>query len=518
LLAVALGSLLLNLVGLGASPLWDQDETKYAQVAREILWTGDWLTLHWNGQPWFVHPPLYFWLVAATAKVLGLTEFTARVWSALFGAGAVLLTGLLAQGWFSARAGWLAALVLATTLQWFAQSRLAVFDSVLVFWMLGTLLGFSAGIRGSRGGYLWAFACAGLGTLTKGPVAALVPGLAALVYLAWRRELGKLRQVPWVAGLAVYTVLGLGWYAAGFLRHGRPFVDSVLGYYTVNRFVGVVENQAGPVWYYVPVLLLGGLPWNSFWVLWPRLLRGGAEVMPAVWCAVVFAFFSAAQTKLPNYVLSFYPLAAVATGAALDAFWERPWDLRPGFWGLGAVWLVFCAAVAAYGLWLYPTEARALWAVLAVPLGVLGAGLLGAALLGSRGGTAAAVKALAAGAVLFFLSLVWWVLPEVDRYRPHREVGAAAAAWTGGEELRVAYRIPNSLVFYSRRTWRAYLDPEPVRRELCGAGRARAVLLAPADAAGDLGPLVGQLRRLQELRGWVLLEKPQGQVLRCPSR
>jgi hypothetical protein len=128
------------------------------------------------------------------------------------------------------------------------------------------------------------------------------------------------------------------------------------------------------------------------------------------------------------------------------------------------------------------------------------------------------VKALAAGTVLFFLSLVWWVLPEVDRYRPHREVGAAAAAWTGGEELRVAYRIPNSFVFYSRRTWRAYLDPEPVRRELCGAGRARAVLLAPADAAGDLGPLVGQLRRLQELRGWVLLEKPQGQVLRCPSR
>jgi hypothetical protein len=182
------------------------------------------------------------------------------------------------------------------------------------------------------------------------------------------------------------------------------------------------------------------------------------------------------------------------------------------------VWLVFCAAVAAYGLWLYPTEARALWAVLAVPLAVLGAGLLGATVLGLRGKTVAAVKALAAGTVLFFLSLVWWVLPEVDRYRPHREVAAAAAGWTRGDELRVAYRIPNSLVFYSGRTWRAYLEPEPVRRELCGAGSTRAVLLAPTDAAEDLGALVGQLRRLQELRGWVLLEKPQGRVLRCPSR
>ncbi|MDR7581684.1 MAG: phospholipid carrier-dependent glycosyltransferase, partial [Armatimonadota bacterium] len=241
-LAVVAGTLALNLARLGASKLWDQDETKYAQVAREILWTGDWLTLRWNGDPWFVHPPLYFWLVAATARFFGLTEFTARVWSAVFGAGAVALTALLGRAWFSPRAGWLAGLVVATTLQWFAQSRLAVFDSVLVFWMLGTLLGFWTGYRGRRTGYLAAFVCAGLGTLTKGPVAAVLPGLVALAYLAWRRELRRLREIPWAAGLALYGLVGLSWYAAGYLRHGAPFLRSVLGYYTVHRFVGVVEN------------------------------------------------------------------------------------------------------------------------------------------------------------------------------------------------------------------------------------------------------------------------------------
>jgi len=513
---VVAGSLLLNLIALGASPLWDQDETKYAQVAREILWTGDWVTLHWNGQPWFVHPPLYFWLVAATARVWGLTEFTARVWSAVFGAGAVALTALLGRAWFSPRAGWLAGLVLATTLQWFAQSRMAVFDSVLVFWMLGALLGFWEGYRGRRAGYLAAFACAGLGTLTKGPVAAVVPGLVAFLYLAGRRELRRLREVPWAAGLAVYAVLGLGWYAAGTLQHGEPFLRSVLGYYTVHRFVGVVENQSGPVWYYVPVLLVGGLPWNAFWLSWPQLVRRGTQPLPLLWCAVVFAFFSAAGTKLPNYVLGFYPMAAVATGAAVDAAWEQARGLRAGLWALVGTWALFCGAVAAYGLWLYPAEFRALLPVLGPPLAVLGAAAAVCAAVGLRGRVREAVAVLAAGTVAFFLLLVLWVLPEVDRYRPHREAFTSAAAWTRGDEVRVAYRAPNSVVFYSGRTWRAYSDPEPVRREVCAAGPARVVLVAPSDRLADLHPTVGGFERREEVQGWTVLEKPAGRPAPCP--
>lgn len=513
---MVLASLALSLLGLGASPLWDQDEAKYAQVAREILWTGDWLTLHWNGQPWFVHPPLYFWLVAATAHLAGLGEFTARVWSAVFGAGSVALTALLGREWFSPRAGWLAGLVLATSLQPFAQSRLAVFDSVLVFWMLLALLGFWKGYRGRPGGYLLAFAAAGVGTLTKGPVAAAIPGLVAFLYLAGRRELGRLREVPWAAGLALYAAVGLSWYAVGFVRHGKPFVDSVLGYYTVHRFLGVVESQAGPVWYYVPVLLLGGLPWNAFWLGWPRVLREGAQPLPVLWCAAVFVFFSAAGTKLPNYVLSFYPMAAVATGAVLDAGWQRPRDLRGSFAALGAFWLVFCGAVAAYGLRLHPAEFRVLLPALAPGLGAFGLALAAAAVLGLRGRVPTAVAVLAAGTVAFFLLLVWRVVPEVDRHRVHREVASAAAAWTRGDEVRVAYWAPASLVFYSGRTWRAYLDPDRVRQEVCGAARSRVVLVAPEDRLVDLQPWVAGLDRRQEVRGWVVLEKPAGQTVRCP--
>ncbi len=511
-------SLLASLVGLGASPLWDQDETKYAQVAREVLWTGDWITLHWNGQPWFVHPPLYFWLVAATAWLFGLSEFTARLWSSLFGTGSVILTYLLGRAWFSHRAGVLAGLVLCTTIQWFAQARLAVFDTVLVFWMLAAVVGVWAGLRGRRAGYLAAFAFAGLGTLTKGPVAAVLPGLAVVLYLGWRKELGRLREVPWGWGLVLYAVLGLSWYAAGYLRHGRPFLDSVLGYYTVHRFVGVVENQAGPWWYYGPVLLLGGVPWNAFWplaALW--LLRRAQPCFPLVWCGLVFVFFSAAQTKLPNYILSFYPMAAVATGAFLDAHLDRPRALRAGFGGAGALWLVFCGAVAAYGLLWYPQQAGELLPALGAALGVFGLGAAAGAWWAVRGDARAALKALSAGTVLLFAVLVGWVLPEVDRYRPLREVGAAAASWARPGDVRVGYRIPNGVVFYSGLTWKAYLDTEPVWRELCRAGAARTLVVAPVSERAALASLNAGLRLLQEVGGYGVWEKPAGRRVPCPT-
>jgi 4-amino-4-deoxy-L-arabinose transferase-like glycosyltransferase len=511
-------SLLLNLMRLGASPLWDQDETKYAQVAREVLWTGDWMTLHWNGSPWFVHPPLYFWLVAATGWLFGLGEFTARVWSALFGTGSVVLTYFLGRAWFSHRAGLLAGLVLCTTLQWFAQARLAVFDTVLVFWMLASVVGFWAGLQGSRAGYLAAFACAGLGTLTKGPVAALVPGLVALAYLAWRRELGRLREVPWLWGLALYAALGLSWYAVGYLRHSSPFLASVLGYYTVHRFVGVVENQSGPWWYYVPVLLLGGVPWNAFWPLaavW--LVRRAQPAFPLVWCGFVFAFFTAAQTKLPNYVLGFYPMAAVATGALLDSHLDRPHALRWGFWGAAALWLVFCGAVAAYGLLWYPRQTRELLGPLVVALGVFGVGVGGGAWWAFRGDARAALGALCAATAALFAVLVAWVSPQLDRYRPLREVGAAAASWARPGDVRVGYRIPNGVVFYSGLTWRAYLDVEPVRQELCRAGPARALVVAPTSERAALSSLGFALRLLQEVGGYAVWEKPRGWRVSCPA-
>ena len=510
---------------LGSSPLWDQDEAKYAGIAREILRTGDWITLHWNGEPWFVHPPLYFWLVAATGKWIGGTEFVARFWSAVPGALGVGLTGLLGRELFGPDCGLLSAFVLSTTLQWWAQARLAVFDPLLVLWMLLSLLGFWRGYaRGERQGYLIAFVASGLGTLTKGFVAAVVPGATGLLFLALRRELHRLREIPWVPGLLSYAVLGCGWYAVQTVLHGEPFLRTALGYYTLNRYVGVVEGQSGPVWYYVPVLILGLVPWTAF------LVRACSEAVRAradprllfllTWLGFGFAFFSLAGTKLPNYVLGLYPAAAILIGRALEAkVFEEKGGVQEGWRLLLGLCALFAAAVLVYGFLVYPSQTRTLFPVLIAPVAALVAGAGIAVWLGLRGSTGLAVLALGGSSLLFFALVTGVTLPQVDRYRPGPEFGRIVASAVRPGDVRVGYRTTNSLITYSGLHWGYAGDEASLREMLCRVpSRRRAVVVVPEPFYDPA--LFAGLRVVRRVGDSLLLEKPEGKPIpRClPSR
>ncbi|MCS7173690.1 MAG: glycosyltransferase family 39 protein [Armatimonadetes bacterium] len=501
---------------LGTSPLWDQDEAKYAGIAQEILRTGDWVTLRWNGEPWFVHPPLYFWLVAATGRLFGVTEFTARFWSAVAGVLGVLVTGLLGRELFGPRCGVLSAFVLATTLQWWAQARLAVFDPLLVLWMLLSFLGFWRGYaRGERRAYLLAFVASALGTLTKGFVAAAVPGAVGFLFLVLRRELGRLREVPWIPALLSYAVLGCGWYGIQAVLHGAAFLRTALGYYTLNRYVGVVEGQSGPIWYHVPVLVLGLLPWTAFL---PEACSGAVRerrdprsLFLLVWLAFGFAFFSLAGTKLPNYVLSLYPAAALLIGRALEAGTfgeeEKP---RGGWRLLAALCALFGAAVAAYGALLYPSQTRALVPALVPPVAALVAGGGVAARLGLRGSVRGAVLALGGSSLLFFALAVGIALPEVDRHRSGPEVGRTAASVARPGDVRIGFRTLNSLITYSGLHWRYAEDEDSLRGMLCAVpSPRRAVVVVPERFYHP--DLLSGLRTVRQVGGHLLLEKPAGE-------
>ncbi|MDR5682946.1 MAG: glycosyltransferase family 39 protein [Armatimonadota bacterium] len=515
---------LLFFYDLGAAALWDQDESKYTGVAQAMLRTGDWLTLHWNGEPWFVHPPLYMWLVAATGALVGFSEFVARFWSAFFAAAGVGLTAVLGRAMFSPRTGLLAGFVLATTLQWFAQARIAVFDSMLAFWILGVVYAFWLGYRGRRAAYLWAFVCAALGTMTKGPVAAVLPGLGLLVFL-WRRgQLDRLREIPWGSGLTLYAVLGLGWYAASYALHGEPFARTVFGYYTVNRYVGVVEGQSGPLWYYVPVLLLGALPWAAFfpaaWAHHVRHRSDAASDLVVTWCVFVVVFFSLAGTKLPNYVLSVYPIAAIAIGRTWEVAItdDRPQALRSGWALLGVVFVLLIVGVAAYGLVLYPQEFRRVAPALVPTVGALLVGGATSAVLGLRGSQRAAIPVLGASVVAFLLLLIVRVAPEIERQRFHREVARAAAAAARAGEVRISLWTWNSLIYYGNMEWRYAWDVYEFRRLLCRVHpRQTAVVVMPLWAWEEsIRPLAGRALVVERVvADHVILRKPYGRSARC---
>ncbi|HXF82765.1 MAG TPA: glycosyltransferase family 39 protein [bacterium] len=496
--AVLLAAALLFFAGLGRATLFDQDEAKYTQVAREILRTGDPITLHVNGRPWFVHPPLYIWLVAATGRVLGFTEFTARLWSAVAALVGLYATYLLGRLWFTPRAALLAVVVLASTFQYFAHARLAVFDGLLVAFML---LAFHALLlaRAGRPRRLYAAALwAGCGTLTKGPIALLLPLLAVAAFLLLRRQRPGLPVRAVAGAAAVYALVAVPWYAAEWVRHGMPFLRTVLGYYTLHRFVGVVEGQSGPWWYYGPVLILGAFPWTAFlaamlpYHLRRRAADGSLHVL--LWVAVTVAFYSAAGTKLPNYILPLYPFAALGIGAMWDAALAGEREARRGlgaaFAGTAAALVLFAAEIALFARLKYPGALDGLQPHLVLVAFILAVWLAAAAALYAVALRRASFAMTAGTMWVLAAFLVFGTLPRIDAARPIKPVAAAVRERLGPGEKLVGYRISDhqTLLFYTDWAVEWLDDPAAVRELVCRHPRA-VIVGRPAELArlrGDL--------------------------------
>lgn len=532
-LALAAAALILFTVALGQGSLWDQDEAKYTEVARAIVQRGDPITLYSNGTPWFVHPPLYMWLVAATGALFGFTEFTARIWSAIFGAAGVLVTVLLARRLYDLRTGLLAGLILVTMLEYFLLSRMAVFDVPLVVFMLLALY-MAVAAEQAMGGpdrrraYRWAFVWAGLGTLTKGPIALLLP---AMVVGTWWVLQGRLRErlraLPW-EGLLLYGLIGLSWYGIEAALHGRAFLRTAVGYYLFTRFFGVVENQPGPWYYYLPVLAAGAFPWSALLPSacvyhWRRARRQGDSLLLVLWMGIVFLFYSAAGTKLPNYILPILPVAAVAVArTCAAALWEGDGRadalLRWSAAVLPAVAGFLVLAVGAAGA----RQARAHYEVLRPHLLLLAlpavTGAAGAAGLMAWRRHASALAALAAAMVAALGILVLDTLPAVEQLKPMKPLALALRAHLQPGDRLVGAGLSDraSLVFYSGHPVRWVVPSEAeARRALCGPGRAFLVLArsdyerwAQRAFAGELAPVAS---------GGDVLALRTARPLRCTS-
>jgi len=521
--AVLLAAAVLTFYRLDAGTLWDQDETKYAEVAREILQTGDPVTLHANGSPWYVHPPLYMWLVAGTARLAGFSTFTVRVWSGVFSVVAVYATMLLGQALFNPRTGLLAGAGLAVTFHFLVQSRLAVFDTVLLAFMLlaayNALRGYQ---RGRAGDYLWFFVFAGFATLTKGPIGLILPGLVMAAFVTARRAWPRWREVPWITGLGLYALIGLWWYAAEAALHGRAFAGPVLGYYGVGRFFGVVENQAGPWHYYVPILAIGAFPWTAFWpaaAVWhARRLRHDGSLFVALWCGIVFVFYSLAKTKLPNYVLPVYPLAAVGIGAMWDGLLEHPTPGRARALTASAALLALLVAALFLGIGhylssLYAAQYRELRHILLPSAILVAAGVAAVIGLIVAGRPSAAFGALCAAMALAWLSVIAWIVPRVETEKPMPIAARAiAAAWQPGDRI-LGYRldIDSSLIYYSGHYVQWIDTPLELANHVCRPGRAFVVI---AESERPRVALPQGLPELSAQHGIDVLVKPV--ELTCP--
>ena len=507
----------LDVYRLGVPPLFDQDEANYAEIAKEIVQTGDPVTLHVNGQPWYVHPPFYMWLVAVTGRFLGFSEWTVRIWSVFFSVVAVYATVLLGRALFNHRVGLLAGAILAFTLQYLVQSRLAVFDTVLLAWMLLAILAFYRGYqRRRRADYMQFFLYAGVATLTKGPIGLVLAGLVIIAFVSLRRGWGRWREVPWASGLVLYGAVGLSWYAVQILLHGRAFISSNIGYYTLHRYFGVVEKHAAPWYFYIPVAIFGGFPWSTFWPAAAALhgRRWGVSdgsLFVLLGVSIPILFYSFAQTKLPGYIVTVFPFAAVGVAALWEPILASNRLTRPVRASLAVLLVLLAALLAGAALFLaaqHPGPYQAARHTLLIPGVVLAAGIAASFVLGLAGRAVASFVTLCAAMGMTWVATLTWVTPLVDAQMPIKPLAQAIRPVLQPDDRIVGYKmdIAVSLVFYSGHRTEWAETPAALRKALCAPGRV--LLVITKEQLAKLTWVPPPMSLVAERAGTIVLLKP----------
>ncbi|MDI6763992.1 MAG: glycosyltransferase family 39 protein [Thermodesulfobacteriota bacterium] len=340
LLAICLA---LYFVNLGQWDLWNPDEPRYAQVAREMVNGGDWILMHFNGKMYADKPPLFFWLIAFSSALWGgLTSFSVRFPSAVFGTLTVLLTFLIGKHLYSSRTGFLAGFILVTNLEFAYLSTRANIDATLTFFTTASLFCFIRWHRsntphpsplpqgereGKRPFIIYGFYIGmALATLAKGPVGFILPLLVSLVYLIVLKDWNGIKRMKLIQGMILFIIIVLAWYLPALLRGGKEYFNETIMLHTVDRFAKG-SSHIRPFYYYLYNFPADFLPWIFFL---PAAIAYGFSGGRAgikreffflfVWFAVIFIFFSFSKGKRGLYLLPLFPAVSLMVGKWWDEF------------------------------------------------------------------------------------------------------------------------------------------------------------------------------------------------------
>ena len=401
--------------------LFHPDEGRYAEIPREMLASGDWITPRLNGLKYFDKPALQYWITAAVYWVLGEDEWTARLWPALSGLLTLVLVYYAGRRLAGARAGLAAAVLLACTFQYFLFSQVLTLDMGLTFFMTLALSAFLASqdARGTpvqcRNWAVLAWVAMALAVLSKGLVGVVLPALVLVAYIVVERDWKLLGRLSWGPGLLAFLVIVLPWFVWVQLRNPEFFqiffIREHFGRYALHE-----HHRAGPWYYYLVVLLVGSVPWSFPYFKatigsWRKPSSGNLKINPnrllVLWVILIVVFFSLSASKLSGYILPVYPALALLLGCKVQ---QEELRISPRYLiGIGASGIAIAAAapfITRIPQFVNDADLIAPY----VPWGVAGGcTLTAAALLGwmaTRGRSGLALPAVALGTLLAFQILV----------------------------------------------------------------------------------------------------------------
>ncbi|HEY3598720.1 MAG TPA: glycosyltransferase family 39 protein [Paraburkholderia sp.] len=317
-------------VPLGWRHLLPSDEGRYAEMAREMFVTGDWITPRYNGYKYFEKPPLQTWANALTFAWFGIGEWQARLYTALAGFAGVLLVGYTGARVFNAATGVFAAIVLASSPYWNLMGHFNTLDMGLSFWMELTLCALLLAQRpnlrtGEIRAWMWlCWASMALAVLSKGLVGVILPGAVLMLYTLIARDWAVWKRLYLVSGLIVFFAVVTPWFVLVQQRNPE-FLNFFFIVQQFRRYLTPEQNRPGAFYYFVPVMIVGFLPWLSVSIQsirralqTPRQANGFSPViMMLVWTVFIFLFFSASHSKLLSYTLPIAPPLALLIGMYL---------------------------------------------------------------------------------------------------------------------------------------------------------------------------------------------------------
>jgi 4-amino-4-deoxy-L-arabinose transferase-like glycosyltransferase len=340
-LGVAIVAAALYLLRLGGAPFVDPPEGFHAEIARSMATAGDWITPRVDGVRYFDKPPILYWLMAGSFAVGGVTEFAARVWSALAAVGIAAVTARLGALLAGARVGMLAGLIVVANLGMYLYGRLVKPDMVFILCIVLAYAGFALAYTGrGRGGLALFYVALGAATMTKDVLGALGPLAVVALFFVLTREQPVAPWAPWW-GVLLLLAVAVPWYAAvewqnrGFLWY--TIVDNHLLNFTRHRVFPDEDVPLGAL-PFLGVTLLAFLPWSlsAPWAIARALRRPWEDatarlwVLVALWPLVVIGFFTLSPFKLPHYGLPAFPALALLVARVWDECIEAaPRALRP---------------------------------------------------------------------------------------------------------------------------------------------------------------------------------------------
>ena len=348
---------------LGSTGLVDETEPLFAEAARQMTVTGNWITPYFNGETRFDKPPLIYWLMAVGYKLIGVNEWAVRLPSAI-AAIALIIFGFYTlryfgftksknqnyrehQLWLSA---WIGSALIGLNLQSIIWGRIGVSDMLLsgcigsglfcFFW------GYASEVKPDQlvlnngkqfiqeqlqlpnKWYISFYILISLAVLAKGPVGIVLPGLIIFCFLVYVNQfISVVREIKLFWGIIIFSLITIPWYILVFLENGQEFIDSFFGYHNFQRFTDVVNGHAAPWYFYLLILLSLFAPWSvylplgitrtqfwkyNYWRKQPRQYH--LKIFAFWWFICIFIFFTISVTKLPSYILPLIPAAAILVG------------------------------------------------------------------------------------------------------------------------------------------------------------------------------------------------------------